>query len=88
MNAPLPHTTLPRLRRDNPFRPRTPIGAPEWRCAVEIANLLIALDLGRIWGLIDVDGRINVGRCESFLARGKTLGYTPTTIGPASVPPA
>jgi hypothetical protein len=66
----------------NPFRPRTPLNQMEWQCAVDVANLLLALDTGKTWGLVDDQGRINTKRCEEFLARGKTLLVEPRTLGP------
>jgi hypothetical protein len=67
----------------NPFRPPMPRTRPELQAASDVANLLLLLDLGRTWDLVDGKGRINKERCEAILARAKQVAIAPRTPGPA-----
>jgi hypothetical protein len=69
--------------RDNPFRPMRPLSRTELQVAADISNLLLLLDIGHSYGLVDEKGRINAARCEEMLARARDLGMTPRTPGPA-----
>jgi hypothetical protein len=64
-------------------RTRRPRTRPEYRAAAEIANLLLLVSLGRIYGLLDVEGRIDTHACERLLAEARDLGITPNGQGPA-----
>lgn len=71
------------MKITNPFRPeRRPKSRSEWQAAIDVANLLMLIDHGRTWGLIDDAGKINLQLCEDFLARGNELSLQPRTPGP------
>jgi hypothetical protein len=71
-------------------RPRTQTRRPrsraEYRAAAEIANLFLLVSLGRIYGLLDLEGRIDTDACEKLLAEARTLGISPNGCGPAAIP--
>jgi hypothetical protein len=67
----------------NPFRSRQPKGRSEWQAAANAANLLLALEIGRTWDLVDDHGRVNAAKCEDILARANGMAIVPTTPGPA-----
>lgn len=54
--------------------PKTP---EEWQDAVDTAHVMLLIDAASRYGLVRNAPRIDVGRCEEILARGKALGYEP-----------
>jgi hypothetical protein len=57
--------------------PQTP---EQWQEAVDSAEFFLALESAGQYGLISSDIKVDVGRCEELLTRGKTLGYTPAPL--------
>lgn len=75
------------MKLANPWRPAVPKTPIEWQAAVDVANLLLLLEMGRTWALVDEQGRVNRERCENFIATAKARLIYPRTPGPAGPPP-
>lgn len=59
---------------------KDPTTPEEWQEAVDQANLLLALDSCKQYGLLEGGPKINFDRCVELLEKGKALGYIPKEI--------
>jgi hypothetical protein len=57
---------------------RWPHSPQEWRDAAACADVLLAVDAARQYGLITGGPTIDVRRCVDLLARAKAQGIAPT----------
>jgi len=58
----------------NSKQPKTP---SEWRRAVNLAEICLAIDDARELGLLKIEPCVQVVRCATLLREGKQLGYVP-----------
>jgi len=62
----------------NPFAPQgNPVTDEQWKVAGQAAEIVMALELARRWGLIDGRGRPNLERCEQFRGTAQQKGVGP-----------
>lgn len=57
--------------------PTTP---DEWQEAVDGAEFMLLVESARLYGLIETDMVVDVGRCDELLRRGKDRGHKPAPL--------
>ncbi len=59
---------------------RDPRTRPEWQEAADTAELMLALESCRLYGLLQGGSGVNVMRCEEILERARAMGIEPRQV--------